>query len=319
VKNDLSIGGTLIRPGEQCSLELPVSRLPSGTPIHMPVHVFRSRQEGPAILLSGGMHGDEVNGIEIIRKFLKSGIASQIRRGSIIAMPIINVYGFINFSRDVPDGKDVNRSFPGNPDGSLASIVAHTMSTCILPEIDFGIDFHTGGASRTNYPQIRYEEEDELAEEVSRAFAAPFTLHSNVIEGSFRETARSLNKSVMVFEGGETLRLDRKTVEEGLDGIKRVLQYYGMISKAPKQRQKQRFFRRSTWLRADVSGLFRHRKESGQAVKEGLTLGYISSPTNEYSVKMNSPVTGHIIGHNNFPLIHKGDALFHIGYEETAP
>lgn len=315
----LSINGDLIAPGENRSLELTVSRLPSGTNIHMPIHVFRSKHDGPSILLSGGMHGDEVNGIEIIRKFLKSGLAEKIQCGSIIAMPIINVYGFINFSRDVPDGKDVNRSFPGSPEGSLASMVAHTLTTCILPEIDFGVDFHTGGSSRTNFPQIRYEEGDALAEEVARAFAAPFTLHSSVIQGSFRETARSLDKTVIVFEGGETLRLDPKTVEEGMDGIKRLLKHYGMIKQAPKQKATQRFFRKSSWLRADVSGLFRYRSESGRRVRENQTIGYISSPTNEYSVKVKSPVQGHIIGHNNFPLVHKGDALFHIGYDETNP
>lgn len=302
-----------IAPGESCSLELNISRLPSGTPIHMPVHVFRTEVEGPTVLLSAGMHGDEVNGIEIIRKVLDSDIPKKMLRGSIIAMPIINVYGFINFSREVPDGKDVNRSFPGNPEGSLASMVAHTLTTCILPEIDFGLDFHTGGASRTNWPQMRYELSDKLAEEISHAFAAPFTLHSPVIKGSFRETAKNMGKSVVVFEGGETLRMDPRTIAEALDGIKRTLQHFDMLKKAPQQKSKQHFFTDSSWLRADVSGLFRYKRSSGQKVREGQTIGYISSPTNEYSVKVKSPLDGYIIGHNNFPLVHKGDALFHIG------
>ncbi len=311
----LIIDGISIEIGEQRSLELSVARLPSGTNIHMPVHVFRSKEDGPTILLSGGMHGDEVNGIEIIRKFLKEGIAERLTSGSIIAMPIINVYGFINFSRDVPDGKDVNRSFPGREDGSLASMVAHMLTKKILPEIDFGIDFHTGGASRTNYPQIRFEQKDQLGAEIARAFAAPFSLYSSVISGSFRETARNMEKTVVVFEGGETLRLDPKTVSEGIDGIKRVLHHFGMLSKSPKQIHQQHFFKQSHWLRAKVSGLFRYKRESGKKVKEGQTIGYISSPTNEYSVKVKSPYNGYIIGHNNFPLIHKGDALFHVGIE----
>jgi predicted deacylase len=312
----LTIGGKLIKPGENCSLELNVSRLPSGTPIHMPVHVFRAKKEGPTILLSGGMHGDEVNGIEIIRKFLDANLGKQLLRGSIIAMPIINVYGFINFSREVPDGKDVNRSFPGSTEGSLASMVAQTLTQKILPEIDFGLDFHTGGASRTNYPQIRFDPNDQLGAEVAEAFAAPFTLHSGVIEKSFRATAQSLGKSVVVFEGGETLRIDPKTVEEGVDGIKRTLKYFGMLSKAPKQDQKQQFFSSSSWLRADASGLFRHRVASGKKVRKDQTLGYISAPDNSYSLKVKSPGNGYIIGHNNFPLIHKGDALFHIGFRQ---
>lgn len=309
----LHIDGQAIEPGQKRSIELMVSRLPSGTPIHMPVHVFRTLEEGPTILLSAGMHGDEVNGIEIIRKFLDSDILNRLLCGSIIAMPIINVYGFINFSREVPDGKDVNRSFPGSPEGSLASVVAHSLTRCILPEIDFGIDFHTGGASRTNWPQIRFDPKDPQAGNIAKAFAAPFTLHSPVIKGSFRESANSMGKSVVVFEGGETLRMDPRSIEEGIAGIKRVLRHFGMLAKAPAQKAREHFFSESSWLRADVSGLFRYKRSSGQKIKEGQTLGYISSPTNAYSVKVKSPINGYIIGHNNFPLVHKGDALFHIG------
>lgn len=308
----ITIDGTQINPGESKYIELNVARLPSGTQITMPVHVVRSKNPGPVILLSGGMHGDEVNGIEIVRRFLNKNIAGKLLKGSIVAMPIINVYGFINFSRDVPDGKDVNRSFPGKEDGSLASMVARVMTHNILPEIDFGIDFHTGGASRTNFPQIRYEFGDDLAREVATAFAAPFTLNSPVIKGSFRETAKELGKSVIVFEGGETLRIDPKTVDDGIQGIKRVLHHFGMLSKSPAP-GKTKVFNESHWVRAEVSGLFRHKRESGKKVREGQTIGYISSPTNDYSVKVVSPYDGYIIGHNNFPLIHKGDALFHIG------
>ncbi|WP_417591711.1 succinylglutamate desuccinylase/aspartoacylase family protein [Owenweeksia hongkongensis] len=308
----ITIDGINVEPGQSCYVELNVARLPSGTQITMPVHVIRSNEPGPVILLSGGMHGDEVNGIEIVRRFLNKNIAGKLLKGSIVAMPIINVYGFINFSRDVPDGKDVNRSFPGKEDGSLASMVARVMTHNILPEIDFGIDFHTGGASRTNFPQIRYEFGDKLAEEVATAFSAPFTLNSPLIKGSFRETAKDLGKSVIVFEGGETLRIDPKTVDDGIQGIKRVLHHFGMLAKSPTTKE-TRVFTESHWVRAEVSGLFRHKKESGKKVKQGQTIGYISSPTNDYSVKVKSPYDGYIIGHNNFPLIHKGDALFHIG------
>lgn len=315
---DLVIDGISIDPGEHRILALSIARLPSGTEIDMPIHIYRSQHDGPTLLLSGGMHGDEVNGIEIVRKFLESGLAKKLRRGSIVAVPIINVYGFINFSRDVPDGKDVNRSFPGNPEGSLASRVAYTLTRKILPEIDFGLDFHTGGASRTNFPQIRFQENDALGAEIAEAFAAPFTLYSNVIDGSLRATAQDMGKCIVVFEGGETLRIDSKTVSEGVDGIRRTLKHFHMIDKAPRQMHKRQFFARSSWLRADVSGLFRHKVGSGKAVHPGQTLGYISSPTNEYSERLTSPYRGYIIGHNNFPLIHRGDALFHVGLLEDS-
>ncbi len=310
------IDGHEIERGENRYIELNIARLPSGTPITMPVHIHRSTKDGPTILLSGGMHGDEVNGIEIVRRFLEKKTADKLLKGSIVAIPIINVYGFINFSRDVPDGKDVNRSFPGREDGSLASVVAHTITHKILPAVDFGLDFHTGGASRTNFPQIRYEKGGELAAEIADAFAAPFTLNSKLIQGSFRETAAQMGKTIVVFEGGETLRIDPKTVEEGLKGISRVLHHFGMLEEKSKiGKKKRRSFQESNWIRAEVSGLFRHKKKSGQKVKEGQTLGYISAPTNDYSVKVKSPTDGYIIGHQNFPLVHKGDALFHIGEE----
>ena len=312
--NDLTIDGTQIKPGESRYVELNVSRLPSGTQINMPVHVIRSKKPGPVLLLSGGMHGDEVNGIEIVRKFLSKKVSEKLLCGSIVAMPIINVYGFINFSREVPDGKDINRNFPGNIDGSLASMVAYLMTTHILPVIDFGIDFHTGGASRTNYPQIRFQEGDKTAEQIAGAFHAPFTLNSSVIKGSFRETASQMGKSVVVFEGGETLRIDPLTVDIGVNGIKRVLHHYDMLPGSTKPARNTLYFKESHWVRAEVSGLFRHKKESGKKVKQGQTIGYISSPSNDYSVKVKSPYDGYIIGHNNFPLIHKGDALFHIGF-----
>lgn len=316
MNNEMAIDGEKIEPGTTRFMELDIARLTSGTEIKMPVHVFRTAKPGPKVLLSGGMHGDEVNGIELLRKFLKQGWLKKLQCGSVIVVPIINVYGFINFSREVPDGKDVNRSFPGNKEGSLASAVAYTMTNCILPEVDFGLDFHTGGASRTNYPQLRYEEDDAIGAEVSDAFKAPFTLHSNVIAGSFREAARAMDKTVVVFEGGESLRLDPRTIEEGIAGIRRVLHHYEMLPRAPLQKHRTHFFNNSHWLRAETSGLFRFEKDSGRKVRVGETLGYISAPTNEYSKRVTSPYDGYIIGHNNFPLVHQGDALFHIGTRE---
>jgi predicted deacylase len=173
-------------------VHLPIARLTSGVEIPLPVHVFHGAKEGPTLLLSGGLHGDEVNGVEIVRRALSGKMLSGLECGTVLAIPIINVYGFLFFSRDVPDGKDVNRSFPGTPDGSLASLVAHTLSTKILPLVDFGIDFHTGGASRTNYPQIRYAKDDDAALEIARAFAAPLSMPSSLIHGSLREAAHKL-------------------------------------------------------------------------------------------------------------------------------
>ncbi len=310
----IKIDNEKIPRGSNSMLELGVSRLPSGTKIHMPVHIFRSKFEGPIIMLSGGLHGDEVNGIETVRRMVDSPLFDRLLRGSVIAMPIINVYGFINFSREVPDGKDVNRSFPGQENGSLASLVAYTMTHKILPQIDFGIDFHTGGASRTNYPQLRYAPEDQKAEEIARAFAAPFTLHSPTIQGSLRDQAVRMGKSILVYEGGESLRFDEQAIEEAIKGTQRVLKYYGMIKNAPKARER-RVFTQSHWIRANTSGLFRLIKRSGQFVQRGDFIGIISGPANRYEEPVEADEDGYIIGHNNIPVVHKGDALFHLGQE----
>jgi len=246
-----------------------------------------------------------------------------------VAIPIINVYGFLFFSREVPDGKDVNRSFPGSPNGSLAAQVAHTMATKILPVVDMGIDFHTGGASRTNYPQIRYDDQDPKAIEMAQAFQAPIALGSGLISGSLRACGQSQGVPIIVYEGGESLRLEEKAVKEAIRGTKRFMHSIGMLDTSPKPRglkgrQKGdhkaiRHISGNTWVRAEASGLFSSERESGQAVREGELIGRIRNPYDSYSVKVYSPMDGFIIGHNNIPLVHRGDALFHIGKESPWP
>ncbi len=305
-----------IKPGDQAFIELPIDRLPSGNHINLPVHIFRSRVDGPTVVFSGGLHGDEVNGIEIVRRLVES---KHIRRpvcGTVIAMPIINVYGFLNFSRDVPDGKDVNRSFPGNEDGSLASFLAYTITNKILPVIDFGVDFHTGGASRTNYPQIRYAGTDSTAAKVAEMFAAPFTLISSMVDGSIRQTAFKMGKSLAVYEGGESLRFDENAILEGYNGALRLLKGAGLIRVAPRIPPKRVMLKSSSWVRADTSGLFHSLKTSGQKVIKGEVVGYINNPFGDYQVQVEAHLDGYIIGHNNIPVVHKGDALFHLGVED---
>ncbi len=306
------IDGRSILPGQTRFIEIDVARLPSGTLIHMPIHVFRSENPGPCILFSGGLHGDEINGVEIVRRIIDSSWINNLKCGTVIALPIINVYGFNQFSRDVPDGKDVNRSFPGSPDGSLASIVANILTDKILPHVDFGIDFHTGGASRTNYPQTRFAPIDKRAAEIANDFAAPFTLHSGLISGSLRSTANDLDVPIVVFEGGESLRFDRFAIKEAVKGVKRVLIKQRMIDRKSPKPKEQLVLKNSTWVRADASGLFVPSRLSGKKVYEGQTIGKIDNPYNQFSQSVHSPKDGYIIGHNNMPLVHRGDALFHI-------
>lgn len=259
-----------------------------------------------------GVHGDEINSVEIVRRSVASRMFEKILRGSVVAIPLLNVYGFNNFSRDVPDGKDVNRSFPGSPNGSMAARVAHIFTKNILPLVDFGVDFHTGGNYNYNYPQIRYSKNDPRSRELAQAFAAPFTVASATIAKSLRKSALDAGKSILVFEGGENLRFDSFSIEQGLAGIRRLLHAQGMLAENEPSGE-SRHIERSTWLRAARPGMFRWIKNSGQFIKSGETLAVINDPYGQDEIPVVSKRDGYIIGHNNNPVVGQGDALFHIG------
>ncbi|MBC8082793.1 MAG: succinylglutamate desuccinylase/aspartoacylase family protein [Hymenobacter sp.] len=313
------LNGLTIRPGEDVQTRLVISRLPSGTVIDIPVYVFRSVKPGPTVLLLAGMHGDEVNGIETIRRLIRREMLRPLR-GSIIAIPILNIYGFLNFSREVPDGKDVNRSFPGNPRGSLASRVAHRFMREIMPLIDYGIDFHTGGAARSNTPQIRcLLHEDRETDALAAAFAAPFTLNAALRPGSLREAAMQEGRRIIVYETGESLRLDETGIELAIAGTFRLLHYLGMVAEAAPPDYAGVVCVRSTWLRAKYAGIFRGLVHNGEFIEKGQVYGSIADPYGEKAVRLESPVAGYIIGLNHMPVVNQGDALVHVGRVDAAP
>ncbi|GAA4313326.1 succinylglutamate desuccinylase/aspartoacylase family protein [Nibribacter koreensis] len=310
---EMIINEIAIQPGENILIRLAISRLPSGTEIDIPVHVFRSLEPGPVLLLMAGMHGDEVNGIEIIRRMIRRNML-QPERGTIIAIPVLNIYGFLNFSREVPDGKDVNRSFPGNPNGSLASRVAARFTKEILPLVDYGIDFHTGGASRSNYPQLRCVLEEETNAQLAHAFGAPFILNSNLRLGSLRKEASQMGKSIIVYETGESLRFDDNGINIAIEGTHRVMHHLGMISSSTPLSQPSIVCQKDTWVRAPKAGLFRSFVKNGQIINRGQQIGTSADPYGFDSYPIISPVSGYVIGLNHMPVVNQGDAILHIGY-----
>lgn len=312
----LSIGGQEVLPGEEAIIRIPAGRLPSGEVVRVHVHVFRSVIEGPVVFLLAGMHGDEICGVEIVRRFLEERTFSGIHRGTVIALPLINVYGFLNFARDLPDGKDINRSFPGNMSGSLASRIARIITKHIIPVVDFGVDFHTGGASRYNYPQVRVSRNDNTALALAEAFHPPFIVVKPPIGKSLRRIARDSGKRVIIYEGGEAGRIDELSVQEGIDGVKRMLHDLDMLPESPQPRFKTAFFSRASWVRASASGIFIWSQSSGVLVKKGEPLGVINDPYGQKKTIVYSNTTGYIIGHNNAPVVNQGDALFHIGHAD---
>jgi hypothetical protein len=264
----------------------------------------------------GGVHGNEINGIEIVRRSIEERVYKGLLVGTVIVIPLLNVYGFINLSRDVMDGKDVNRSFPGHLSGSLASRVARIISKKIMPHIDLAIDFHTGGDARYNIPQVRFAKSDKIATELAKCFGVKYAVEQVLIPKSFRKIANEAKIPSIVYEGGESIRLDRLTIEAGLTGIKNVLSSLGMINEEFSAIiGEQLVIKKTTWVRASVPGIFIWIKKSGDFVKKGERLGQIKNPYGTKSSNVLSTYSGYIIGHNNSSVVSMGDALFHIGYE----
>ncbi|UXP33400.1 succinylglutamate desuccinylase/aspartoacylase family protein [Reichenbachiella agarivorans] len=307
------ISDTEILPGETKKVTVNIARLPSHSPIEISITVARSKIPGPVFLMMGGMHGDEINGIEIVRRIIQNNLHIP-ERGTTISIPIINVYGFIHFSRYVPDGKDVNRSFPGNKNGSLAARVAYYLMKEIIPKIDYGIDFHTGGADRTNYPQIRCMMSDPVNAELAAAFAAPFSLHSAFRPKSLRWAAGKMKKKILVYEGGESSRFDEYAISQGILGTERLMNHLGLKTYAPPATEHETILiKSSSWIRAKASGLFGTLVSSGQTITKNQIVGYISDPFGEFKVPVRAGAKGYVIGLNNNPIVHQGDALMHIG------
>ncbi len=310
----LTIGDQAVNPGEKAMVRLNVGRLPSGTRIFVHLHVFRSEVPGPVILVLGGVHGDEINGIEIVRRTIEQKLYENLKCGTVIAIPLLNVYGFINFSRDVPDGKDVNRSFPGSLRGSLASRVARLLTKNVLPLVDMVVDFHTGGAARYNYPHIRSTRGDELSFELAKYFNPPFIMCKPVISRSLRKVAKTKNMPILVFEGGESLRLDGFSINKGIEGLTRLLAIQQMVDRPVAPPKRTMLIEKSSWVRASESGIFIWNKSSGAFVEKGEPVGMIYDPKGARSVPVLVNRTGYIIGHNNASVVNQGDALFNIGY-----
>lgn len=304
-------------PGQSGPVEVIAGQLPSGNPVQITAHVYRAYQPGPTVLFLAGVHGDEINGVEIVRRSMREGIFENISAGTVIAIPLLNVYGFNNFSRDVPDGKDVNRSFPGTQSGSLASRVANGLNRNILPHVDLAVDFHTGGRGTYNYPQIRYTTEDDRAEAVAKAFAPPLIVANRAPAKSLRRSAlKHHDLPVLTFEGGENLRYDAQSIDVGVAGIKRVLHQQEMLYSSPDIAKEPTFVNQSTWIRAGRAGLFQWTKRSGFPVRKGEPIGFIADPQGQRKDKrIMAPHDGFVIGHANAAVVSQGDALFHIGWE----
>ncbi|GLX79782.1 deacylase [Thalassotalea insulae] len=317
IKDILRIGEFEIALGEQRKIDLPVAKLYTDANVSLPVHIIRGKKPGPSIFISAAVHGDELNGIEIIRRLI-SQKNFKLSKGTLIAVPMVNVYGVVNQSRYMPDRRDLNRCFPGSPRGSLAGRVAHIFLNEIVKHCDYGIDLHTGAIHRSNLPQIRADIADDTTKLLAQVFGVPVILNSNIIDGSLRQAAVSNNTKVLLYEAGEALRFDELSIRAGIKGIMNVLQYLGMKRKSAGKKSPVAPFiaNGSQWLRANASGIVNHSAGLGDLVKKGDILAEIGSPYGEVLDVVIASRAGILIGRQNIPLVQEGEAMFHIAYFE---
>ena len=306
------IGGTEIKPSCREVIDLPIPPLSTRSDLNMPIHVLRGKKEGPCLLVCAALHGDEINGIEIIRRLVGLKALNRIR-GTLIAVPIVNVYGFIHQSRYLPDRRDLNRSFPGSEKGSLAARLANLFMQEIVSKATHGIDLHTAAIHRDNFPQIRANLDCEETMKLAEAFKAPLIIDAGLREGTIREAAGKLGIPWLVYEAGEALRFDEVSIRAGVQGIVNTMRTIGML---PPSKRKNSFIpkvvKNNYWIRASQSGILRLVVKLGASVTKGETLGFVSDPYGENQVEIKAPNNGIIIGRTNIPLIQEGDALIHL-------
>jgi len=316
VKETLIIDNDPVQPGAMQTIRINAGKLPSDNRINVFAHVLHTGVKGPSLLVLGGVHGNEINGIEIVRRSLEEQIYQQISCGTVIIIPLLNVFGFINFKRDVPDGKDVNRSFPGHANGSLASRVARIITKKILPHTDLALDFHTGGDARYNFPQVRYNRNDKVAEKAAHHMGVKYLVEQPMITHSFRKAAHDMKVPAVVFEGGESIRIDHGVIDTGINSIKFMLKALNMAEDLAVAKPEVQFIiHKNNWIRANDPGLFIRLTDAGNYVHKGEKIGEIKDPYGTKSTDVISKYSGHIIGHNNASVVSLGEALFHVGYE----
>jgi predicted deacylase len=304
--------GRLIEPGTRAHVELPAGKLPSGTSLSVPVEVIHGPVRGPVVWLSGAIHGDEIVGVEIIRQVAEHLDEAELS-GTVVAVPVVNVFGFVAESRYLPDRRDLNRSFPGSKSGSLASQLARLFVETVVSVCDVGIDFHAGSDDRTNLPQVRGRMEDAETLRLARAFGAPLIVDSKPRKGTLRDTGVRRGKRVLLFEGGEPRRFSPRAVAVGSAGALRVLHALDMIASAPPPPDGPPLLAKSTtWVRAPQGGIFRLESRLGAEVEKGARLGVIAGPAGRHAVEVRAKASGLVMGHAVNPLVHRGDGLVHI-------
>lgn len=309
----ITVGGITVAPGTEQRIELPIARLPTQTMLSLPVHVINGHSDGPHLWLSAAIHGDELNGVEIIRQVLERVKPNKLQ-GALLAVPIVNIFGFIEQSRYLPDRRDLNRSFPGSARGSLAGRIAHLFMKEIVSHCSHGIDLHTASNHRVNLPQIRANLDDPETYRCAQAFGAPAIIHANTRDGSLRQAAAKQGISVLLYESGEALRFDQEAIKVGVDGVLQVMSVLKMLDSDSTNTQgtTPQESRDTKWVRASQSGILHLQIELGQTVNKRQKIGYIADALGDTNKRVQSPCDGIVIGFTKNPLVNQGDGIVHV-------
>lgn len=313
-KDDFVILGKNIKKGKTAILNLEVAKLHTRSSLTITIVVERAKLDGPTLLLMGGVHGDETNGVAIVRDIIRKKY-NKPKRGTIICIPIFNVFGYLNQSREFPDGRDLNRMFPGSATGSLASQFAHKFTQEIAPLVDYVLDFHTGGSNRENFPNVRCVLTEKDTYELAKVFGVPFIVHSDYIPKSIRNMVHKMGKSILLFEGGKSKSLDDSVINYGVEGTLNVMKHLGMREGELNKKSKSVVIKSSKWLRAPHSGMIRLKVKNGSWVTKKTIMAKIMDPFGDFEKRVYAPFDCYIFGVNTAAIVNKGDALFHVSTE----
>lgn len=310
-RESFPMGPVRVRAGASKEVEIPITRLVTGADVSLPVQVVHGREEGPVVWVNATIHGDEVVGVEVIRRVLTT-LSAKTLRGTLVAVPVVNVLGFMAGDRYLPDRRDLNRSFPGSQRGSLAGRIAHLFMREVVDKCSVGIDLHTAAHRRVNLPQIRADLEDPRTRALAEAFGAPVMLHARLRDGSLRQAARDRGATVLLYEGGEAWRFDDFAIDAGVDGVLRVLAALGMIDPIESTEQPSIPCTQSAWVRARGTGVLQLEVRLGELVEAGQRIGGLADTFGRRVRLVHADRAGIVVGLNKAPLVNSGDALVHI-------
>ena len=308
------MAGVKVQAGTRQTIEIPVAKLYTHTPLHIPVEIVHGRRDGPVLMVCGAIHGDEIAGVEIVRRVLTNSALRHLR-GTLIAVPIVNIFGFVHRTRYLPDRRDLNRCFPGSERGSLGGRIAYLLRTQIMEHVTHIIDLHTGAIHRFNLPQVRAELKNPETARMAEAFAAPVIIDAGLRDGSLRAYADSLDIPVITYESGEALRFDDVVIGSGAKGVMRVMRELEMVPPRKGRsttKKRSEIAASSQWVRAEIDGIMRPVAQLGQKVRKGQKLAMVADPFGESETAILSPCSGIVICVNNLPLVNEGEAIYHI-------